>query len=172
VIARVVENVCDSVTGDWLLIPQGTVVLANYDSMVAWGQERILMCWNELWLPNSDSMPLGCMPAADWAGRAGLNDLVDEHWWRIVQGAAVSSLLTAGTAAAAGNTTGFNPTLPQLMARGAASEIGNAGQAITRRNIMIQPTLEIRQAQPVNIIVTELLDFSPDGPATPCHSRQ
>lgn len=172
VIGRVVENVCDSITGEWLLVPQGALVLAYYDSMIAWGQERVLMCWRDLQLPNGDSMDLGCMPAADWAGRAGLNDLTDEHWWRIVKGAAVSSLLTAGTAAAAGNTAGFNPTMPQLMVRGAATEIGGVGQAITRRNIQIQPTLEIRQAQPVVIVITEPLDFSSDVPATPCHARQ
>jgi type IV secretion system protein VirB10 len=172
VIGRVVENVCDSITGEWLLVPQGALVIAYYDSMIAWGQERVLMCWRDLELPNGDSMDLGCMPAADWAGRAGLNDLVDEHWWRIVKGAAVSSLLTAGTAAAAGNTVGFNPTIPQMMVRGAATEIGGVGQAITRRNIQIQPTLDIRQGQPVTIIITETLDFSSDAPATPCHSRQ
>lgn len=130
------------------------------------------MCWKQLVLPNGDELSLGCMPAADWAGKAGLTDEVDEHWWRIIKGAAVSSLLTAATATAAGNTVGFNPTLPQLAARGAASEIGTVGQTITRRNIMIQPTLSIRQAQPVNVIITETLDFSSDTPATPCHSRQ
>lgn len=170
VIARVTENVCDSVNGDWLLVPQGATLIAYYDSMVAWGQERVLMCWKQLELPNGDEMSLGCMPAADWAGQAGMSDQVDEHWWRIIKGAAVSSLLTAATAAAAGNTVGYNPTLPQLAARGAATEIGTVGTTLTRRNIMIQPTLTIRQAQPVNVIITETLDFSSDAPPTPCHA--
>jgi type IV secretory pathway VirB10-like protein len=168
VIARVRENICDTVNGDWLLIPQGSTLIAYYDSMVAWGQERVLVCWKQLELPNGDSLDLGCMPAADATGQAGLNDQVDEHWWRIIKGAAVASLLSAATTAAAGNTAGYNLSVPQLWAHGAASQIGTVGEHITRRNIMIQPTLTIRQGMPVNVIVTKTIDFRPDGAATPC----
>ncbi len=45
--------------------------IAQYDSMVAWGQERVLLCWNRLVLPNGDSIDLQCMPAADLQGRRG-----------------------------------------------------------------------------------------------------
>ena len=40
VVGQVRENVYDSVTGNYLLIPQGSRLIAAYDSMVAWGQER------------------------------------------------------------------------------------------------------------------------------------
>ncbi|HTB72088.1 MAG TPA: TrbI/VirB10 family protein, partial [Polyangiaceae bacterium] len=72
VIAQVREHVYDTVTGDYLLVPQGSRLVAQYDSMVAWGQERVLVCWNRLILPNGDSMDLACMPAADLKGAAGL----------------------------------------------------------------------------------------------------
>ena len=84
--------------------------IAQYDSMVAWGQERVLVCWNRLILPNGDSIDLQCMPAADLQGAAGLADEVNEHWWRILKGAAVATLLSAGTAYVAGDTTSYNPT--------------------------------------------------------------
>jgi len=48
VVAQVRENVYDTVSGNYLLIPQGSRLLAAYDSMVAWGQERVLVCWNLL----------------------------------------------------------------------------------------------------------------------------
>ena len=110
VIAQVREHVYDTVTGDYLLVPQGSRLIAQYDSMVAWGQERVLVCWNRLILPNGDSIDLQCMPAADLQGAAGLADEVDEHWWRILKGAAVATLLSAGTAYVAGDTTSYNPT--------------------------------------------------------------
>ena len=71
VIAQVREHVYDTVTGNYLLVPQGSRLLAQYDSMVAWGQERVLVCWNRLIFPNGDSIDLECMPAADLAGRRG-----------------------------------------------------------------------------------------------------
>jgi len=168
VIARVTQNICDSVHGEWLVVPQGSTLVAYYDSMVAWGQERVLVCWRQLELANGDSLDLGCMPAADATGQAGLNDQTNEHWWRIIKGAAVASMLTAATTAAAGNVNGYNPSMQQLWARGAASEMGNVGQQVTRRNIMVQPTLTVRQGMPVNVIITKTVDFTPDRPGTPC----
>ncbi|MGH7439843.1 MAG: TrbI/VirB10 family protein, partial [Polyangiaceae bacterium] len=123
VIAQVREHVYDTVTGDHLLVPQGSRLLAQYDSMVAWGQERVLVCWNRLILPNGDSIDLQCMPAADLQGAAGLADEVNEHWWRILRGAAVATLLSAGTAYVAGDSTSYSPSVGQVTARSAAGEI-------------------------------------------------
>jgi len=167
VVAQVREQVYDSVSGQYLLVPQGSRLLAKYDSMVAWGQERVLVCWNRLILPNGDSIELGCMPAADLEGAAGLSDGVDEHWWRILKGATVATLLSTGSAFAAGSTTSYNPTVGQVMARNASGEIGDVGQQLTRSDLMIQPTLTIRPGFSVNVIVTKdiILSPYPDPPA-------
>jgi type IV secretory pathway VirB10-like protein len=161
VFARVREDVYDSIAGNYLLIPQGSTLIAAYDSLVAWGQERVLLCWQRLVLPNGSSIRLECMPGADLAGAAGLTDSVDEHWWRIVKGASVASVISAATTAAAGNTSGFNPTVPQQFARGAASDIGNAGENLTRRNIMVQPTITVRPGWPLNVMVTKDMILEP-----------
>jgi type IV secretion system protein VirB10 len=155
VIGQVRENVYDTATGNYLLVPQGSRLLAHYDSMVAWGQERVLVCWNRLVLPNGDSLNLQCMPAADLQGAAGLADQVDEHWFRLIKGAAVASLLAATTQAVAGNTEGFNPTVPQVWAHNGAGEINQVGQQLTRRNLSIQPTITVRPGYSVNVIVTK-----------------
>jgi type IV secretory pathway VirB10-like protein len=167
VVAQVREQVYDSVSGQYLLVPQGSRLLAKYDSMVAWGQERVLVCWNRLILPNGDSIDLGCMPAADLEGAAGLSDGVDEHWWRILKGATVATLLSTGSAFAAGNTSSYNPTVGQVMARNASGEIGDVGQQLTRSDLMIQPTLTVRPGFSVNVIVTKDIVLSPypDPPA-------
>ena len=158
VVAQVREHVYDTVTGDHLLVPQGSRLIAQYDSMVAWGQERVLLCWNRLILPNGDSIDLQCMPAADLQGAAGLADEVNEHWWRILKGAAVATLLSAGTAYVAGDTTSYNPTVGQVTARSAAGEIGQVGAQITRSNLSIQPTITVRPGFSVNVIVTKDMD--------------
>ncbi|NTV99444.1 MAG: conjugal transfer protein TrbI, partial [Chlorobiaceae bacterium] len=41
VVAMVSEDVYDTRTGDYLLIPKGTRVLGRYDSMVSYGQKRV-----------------------------------------------------------------------------------------------------------------------------------
>jgi type IV secretion system protein VirB10 len=161
VVAQVREHVYDTVTGNTLLVPQGSRLMAQYDSMVAWGQERVLLCWNRLILPNGDSLDLQCMPAADLKGAAGLADEVDEHWWRIIKGATVATLLAATSTYVAGDTTGYNPTVTQVMARGASGEINQVGQRITHSNLNIQPTITVRPGFSVNVVVTKDMILSP-----------
>jgi type IV secretion system protein VirB10 len=161
VIAQVRESVYDTVSGNTLLVPQGARLLANYDSMVSWGQTRILVCWRRLLFPNGDSIDLHCAPAADLAGAAGLTDSVDEHWVRLIAGAGISSLLAASVTAAAGNQTGFAPTVPQLWATNAAQSVNQSGQQIVRRDLQVQPTITVRPGYSVNVIVNKDIALPP-----------
>jgi type IV secretion system protein VirB10 len=169
VIGQVRENVYDTVTGNTLLVPQGARLIATYDSMVSWGQERVLVCWNRLIFPNGDSVNLQCMPAADLEGAAGLTDDVNEHWWRLIKGAAISTLLAATSEGLAGNVSSYNPTVPQMFASGAGQNINQVGQQLTRRDLQVQPTITVRPGFSVNLIVTKdvVLPPYPVGRAGP-----
>lgn len=52
VTGQVTENVYDSPTGRYLLIPQGTKLIGVYDSQVSFGQSRVLLVWIRLIFPN------------------------------------------------------------------------------------------------------------------------
>jgi type IV secretory pathway VirB10-like protein len=95
------------------------------------------------------------MPAADLEGRAGLTDQVDQHWTRLITGAAVSSLLAATAQGVAGSTTGVSPTVPQLWANGGAQAVNQTGQQIVRRDLAVQPTITVRPEFSVNVIVNK-----------------
>jgi type IV secretory pathway VirB10-like protein len=161
IIAQVREQVYDTVSGQHLLIPQGARLLASYDSMIAWGQERVLMCWDRIIFPNGSSINLQCMPAADLQGRAGLTDEVDNHWDRLIAAVGLSTVLSLGAQAAAGDPTGYQPTLAQSAARNAAGQINSAGQAVVQRQINIQPTITVRPGYGVNVLVTKDLILEP-----------
>ena len=45
VTAQVTENVYDSPTGKYLLIPQGSKLIGTYDSQISFGQDRVLLVW-------------------------------------------------------------------------------------------------------------------------------
>ena len=51
VIAQVTEPVYDYATGRTVLIPQGSRLIGQYDSQVAYGQERALIAWNRVIMP-------------------------------------------------------------------------------------------------------------------------
>ena len=168
IIGQVRESVYDTVSGNYLLIPQGSKLLATYDSAVAYGQERVLFCWNRLVRPDGVSISLECMPGADLAGSSGVSDDVNHHWWRIITGVALGTLLSATADRAAGNVTGYQPTVGQLWATNAGGAINQAGQQITQKNLAIQPTITVRAGYSVNVIVSKDIVFPPyTRPASP-----
>src|SRR5581483_319082 len=53
IVAQVAQNVYDTATGQYLLIPQGSRLFGRYDSKVTFGQGRALMTWERLAYPNA-----------------------------------------------------------------------------------------------------------------------
>jgi hypothetical protein len=48
IIGRLTENVYDSPSGRFLLIPQGSKLVGAYDSQISFGQDRVLLMWIRL----------------------------------------------------------------------------------------------------------------------------
>ena len=96
VMAQVSQNVWDTATGRFLLIPQGTRLIGAYSSDVAYGQERVLMAWQRLIFPDGKTFDIRAMPGADSAGYAGFTDQISNHWFRTIS----SAILMSGVIAA------------------------------------------------------------------------
>jgi type IV secretion system protein TrbI len=161
VTAQVTEDVYDSPTGKYLLIPQGAKLIGQYDSQVAFGQDRVLLVWTRLILPNGRSIILEREPAADTQGYADVEDQVDNHWTRLFTAAILSSLLGVGSElGSSGNTNNQNGAV-QALRRGSGDTLNQTGQQVVRRNLNIQPTLTIRPGFPVRVIVNRDLVLMP-----------
>jgi len=162
VIAMVKENVYDTVSGDYLLIPQGTRVLGRYDSMVSYGQKRVQVSWTRMLRPDGSSIVLENMPGVDLAGNAGYKGKVDNHFDRLVGGVVLSSLLSMGATVSQGTYTDeASMTTQQRMAANVGEEISSTGSQITKKNLDIQPTLNIRAGNTVNILVNKDMIVDP-----------
>lgn len=154
ILGQVSQNVYDTVTGNYLLIPQGTKVIGEYDSRVVYGQERVLIVWTRLIFPNGKSISLEGMPGVDLSGSAGLADQVNNHWGKLITGVVFSSLLGASAQIAQGRTyNSFDPNYGELATQGFAQNMNQVGQQITRKNLNIQPTIEVRPGFRFNVFV-------------------
>ena len=160
VTAQVTEHVYDTPTGKFLLIPQGSRLIGQYDSQVAFGQKRVLLVWNRIMLPDGKSIVLERQQGADAQGFSGLEDEVDYHWWDLAKAAALSTLLGIGTELGSSDE---ESDLVRALRRGSQDSINNTGQQLVRRQLNIQPTLTIRQGFPVRVIVNRDLVFTPYG---------
>lgn len=152
---QVRENVYDTVTGQYLLIPQGTRVIGTYDSKVAYSQERVLIVWTRLIFPNGDSIDLEGMAGVDLSGYAGMRDKVNNHYGKLITGVVLSSVLSAGTKVAAGNNDEGTATFSQQAASGAAQQVSTVGAKFVDRNLNVQPTIEIRPGMKFNVFVNK-----------------
>jgi type IV secretion system protein VirB10 len=154
----VTEQVYDSPTGKYLLIPQGSKLIGVYDSQISFGQDRVLLVWTRLIMPNGRSIVLERQPGADTQGSAGLEDEVDHHWGRLFTAAALSTLLGVGAELGAANN---DSAILMALRRGSTDSLNQAGQQVVRRNLNIQPTITIRPGFPVRVIVNRDLVLSP-----------
>ena len=161
IVGQVRENVYDSQTGQYLLIPQGTKIIGTYDAKITYGQERVLLVWTRLIFPNGESLDLESMGATDGAGYSGLSDKVNNHTGKLVTGILLGAVATAGATMAAGNTNTDSITYGQAAAQGAATNVSNAVADITRKNLNIQPTIEIRPGWKFNVFVNKDLILKP-----------
>lgn len=159
--AQVTENIYDSPTGHFLLIPQGARLIGIYDSQVAFGQSRVLLVWTRLIMPNGRGIVLERQPGADTAGYAGLVDEVDNHWGALFKAAALSTLLGVGSELGSTNGTGGNSDVITALRRGSSDSLNQTGQKVVQRNLNIQPTLTIRPGFPVRVIVNRDLVLEP-----------
>ena len=96
ILAQVSQNVFDSATGKYLLVPQGSRLIGIYQNASTYGQQRVEIAWQRLIFPNTSSMNLPQMPGADQGGYAGFTDEVNNHYLRTFGTAAVMSLISAG----------------------------------------------------------------------------
>lgn len=153
VIATVTEHVYDSLTGRHVLVPQGSRLIGQYDSQVAYGQRRVLLVWTRLIRPDGSSLVLDRLPATDVAGQSGLEDGVDWHWRRIFAGAALSTLIGVGAELAAPDRVNGDGRIVISTRQSVQDTVNQVGQQITRRNLDLQPTLTVRVGHPVRVLV-------------------
>lgn len=156
VIAQVTENVFDTVSGRFLLIPQGSRLVGKYDNVVAFGQERALVVWQRIIRPDGSSIVIDNLPATDTGGYAGLADQVDLHTWKLLKGVALATVLGVGSELAFGS--GDNDLIRALQLS-TQSTTNRAGQRLVERNLNVQPTITVRPGWPLRVIAHKDIVF-------------
>src|ERR1700723_3290583 len=144
--ALVRENVYDTVSGKYILIPAGSTLVGIYNSHVGYGQKALQAVWRRVIFPDGSSLSLGGFEGDDREGAAGFKDQVDNYWARIVPGALLTSLFAAGIGISQGQKSSVltQPSYGQQVGQAVGQQVGQVGVEVTRRNLNIQPTIVVR----------------------------
>jgi type IV secretion system protein VirB10 len=164
IFGQVSQDVYDTATGRFLLIPQGTKLEGEYSSDVAYGQASVLVAWQRLVFPDGKTMDIGAMPGSNAAGYAGFNDQVNNHYLRLFGSAILMSAISAGVALSQGRNqmagTFGAPTTNSVLSATLGQQLGRVMTQMISRNLNISPTLEIRPGYRFNVTVTKDMVFA------------
>ena len=166
VIGQVTENVYDSATGRYLLVPQGSRLLGRYQALVGNGQNRALLAWQRLVYPDGRSIELEAMPGTDAAGAAGLADRVDYHLDKLAAATALSTAIAYGgnLARNRSGTSGYGGySNSDVIGDTVAQQADRVGSRIIDRQLDVQPTITVRPGWPFRVLVNKDVVLAPHG---------
>lgn len=164
IIGQIAQDVYDTATGKYLLIPQGTRCLGVYSSEVSYGQNVVLVAWQRLIFPDGKVLDIGSMPGANSAGFAGFNDKTNNHYMRTFGSALLMSGIIAGVTYSQNQSQLNNgiytqPTAGSVLSQALGQQLGEVTAQMISKNLNIAPTLEIRAGYQFNITITKDLKF-------------
>lgn len=160
IVAQVSQNVYDTATGRYLLIPQGARINGRYNSEVSFGQERIMIAWERIIFPDGRALDIAGMPGADSAGYSGFNDMVNNHYLRIFGSAVFLSGITAGITYNQDKHSSDDKSASGALSEALGQQLGQTAMQMISKNMNVSPTLEVRPGYRFNIIVTKDVSFS------------
>ncbi|MDD4616143.1 MAG: TrbI/VirB10 family protein [Alphaproteobacteria bacterium] len=163
IIAQVSQNVFDTPTGKFMLIPQGSRLVGTYSSDVVYGQSRVLVAWQRIVFPDGKALDIGAMPGADGAGYAGFEDQVNNHFARLFGSAILMSIVPATVSYTQQQnqptTTYGTQSFSGAMAESLGQQMGQATAQVISKNLKIAPTIEIRPGYRFHVMATTDLTF-------------
>jgi type IV secretion system protein VirB10 len=160
VIGQVSENVWDTATGRFLLIPQGTRILGVYDSRITYGQRRVSVVWNRLVYPDGSSLNIAGSPGTDIGGYSGIKGKVDNHYGQLIGAALFSSVFATLADVAAGDTSDNDKkSAKDVLLETTGVTIANVGSRLAERALNIQPTIVIKPGSRFNVMVQQDVVF-------------
>ncbi len=162
--ALVASNVYDTATGKYLLIPQGSRLVGEYNSRIGYGQDGVQVIWNRVIYPDGSSLDLSGMVGQDAHGFSGFRDKVDRHYTRLIGFAVLTSLFSAGSGIAQYQNRSLltYPSPAQVAGAAVGQQASEVGAQVTRRNLNVQPTIKVPVGYRFNVRVNRDILFDSD----------
>jgi type IV secretion system protein VirB10 len=157
-VRAVVSQPTYSYTGERALIPSGSRLIGQYSSAVIQGQNRVMIIWNRIILPNGIAIQLDS-PGTDVLGRSGQGaDSLNTHFFARFGESVLLSLIGAGSANVGVSNQDQNNSTAQYRAAIAQSFQQSAQQSL-QGSVAMRPTLQVYQGTAIHVFVARDLSF-------------
>lgn len=187
--AVVSQNVYDSISGQYLLIPKGSKIMGEYLSNVSYGQSQLQAKFTRIIRPDGTSIVLPSpSPGVDQMGISGFSDEVNNHWGSVIGAGVLMAVFNLPSIIATNqqsNSSSSTPTCTSVpngdgtysnvctggqsvgsqAGVAALQSVGQAasqvGSAVAQKSLNIQPTITIHAGYQFGIIVTKDIVLPP-----------
>ncbi len=147
-----------SYVGHRLLIPAGSRLIGQYNSMTLQGINRLCIVWQRLILPDGISVSIES-PSTDQLGRSGqAASSVNSHFIERFQQGVLLSTLGASVATFGVDGSDQDNSSSQYRTQ-VASQLQQAAQQSVMSRAHIKPTLSVNQGSSIQIMVAKDLSF-------------
>ena len=157
--AVVTRNVHDTISGQHLLVPQGSRLIGRYDGDSAYGDRKAFVVWERLILPDGRSLVLDEEPGVDATGALGVQGRLDRRLLPLALAVLAGGAVTA-IGEAARNSDG-NQGLLGDAGDAAALEAARTGSRLIDRELQVRPVIKLSPGSSVGVLITRDLVLEP-----------
>jgi type IV secretory pathway VirB10-like protein len=151
---KVRNDIYDTDTGQFLLVPQGSTAGGKYhSSQLLSGNVRLPTVSLGLSILGRDAIDLGEMPVMDEKGMAGLVTRVDQRYWELLRAVLIMGVLRGGQQAIQYQLAANDPAA--AVASGMAGSATQAGQMRIGPALNTKPLIEVDAGEPCNLLLTK-----------------
>ncbi|MCJ9670399.1 MULTISPECIES: TrbI/VirB10 family protein [unclassified Neorhizobium] len=164
--AQVMEPVY-SFDGSRVMMPQGTILIGEFNNDVEFAQRRVMIAWNRAITPEGKSIALGSI-GTDTLGRSGTEGNVDNRYGTKFGAAALISAITAIPTIIASQTDSrgrgsqgatVNVNTGGQVANDIGGNVGDQTNAALGKYLSLGPIIRIPQGEEIRIFVNRDLVF-------------
>jgi len=167
VMARVTENVYSSQDHSYLLIPEGSVLMATYNSSVSYGQNKVQVAWNLLIRPDNYRVQLGNMNGVSDQGASGYKGSVSNHPFETLKTLGMVAVYSVIQTEISNDIKNQKNEYLQNSMTDVYSEASKLGNKIVSRALDIKPTIKIKEGTQIKLITNTPLELPPVEVYTP-----
>lgn len=161
VIARVTENVYSSYDHSFLLIPEGSLLYATYNSSVSYGQDKVQVAWNLLIRPDGYRLSLGNMNGVSAQGASGYKGRVNNHPWETLKALGMIAVYSMIQTDMSKSINSQNNEYIQNAMTDVWAQSSKIGNRMIDRALDIKPTITIKAGTEIKLITNTPLELPP-----------
>ena len=161
VIARVTENVYSSQDHSYLLIPEGSLLMATYNSSVSYGQNKVQVAWNLLIRPDNYRVQLGNMNGVNAQGASGYKGSVSNHPFETLKALGMVAVYSILQTEMTNDINSQNNEYLKNSMTDVYAESSKLGNKMVDRALDIKPTIKIKEGTEIKLITNVPMELPP-----------